>query len=138
MKSTKLLELLFLVRKGEILNFVKKQLKLIFYVSFYLYLYWILRTCTSQRVFPNRPPKLQKSLSEFLCLESTCERGMETEPRLRHKVWRRLALKIPHEFIHSLEVVSNQHSTQCFFRNPWPGISICWSLKENICCFDGL
>ena len=138
MKSTKLLELLFLVRKGEILNFVKKQLKLIFYFSFYLYLYWILRTCTSQRVFPNKPPKLQKSLSEFLCLESTCERGMETEPRLRHKVWRRLALKIPHEFIHSLEVVSNQHSTQCFFRNPWPGISICWSLKENICCFDGL
>lgn len=64
--------------------------------------------------------------------ESTCEGGMETEPRLRHKVWRRLA------FIHSLEVISNQHSTQCFFRNPWPGTSICWSLKENIGCFDGL
>ena len=76
--------------------------------------------------------------TEFLCLESACEGGLETEPRLRHKVWRRLALKIPQEFIHSFEVVSNQHSTQCFFRNPWPGTSICWSLKENIGCFDGL
>ena len=82
--------------------------------------------------------KTSNKLIRILCLESTCEGGMETEPRFRHRVWRLLALNILREFIHSLVVILNQHSTHCFFSNSWPGTSICWSLKEDLGCFDGL